>query len=91
MRSGKIRRLVLAGVVFIAVIVGCGAPSSAATGSNQAPPAPQSPRDGWVTIFEGERPGHHIQKRCDGTTLVYRRESRDGGIAVIADSSECPR
>jgi hypothetical protein len=47
------------------------------------------PRKSDVLVFDRDELGHGVNKRCDGSTLVYA--TPNGGIAVVSDSPECKK
>ncbi len=64
--------------------------------TDQPPPVEgnTNPKLGWVQVFPNDgssvrSSGNIIEKRCDHTTLVFRRYMNDSGIAVIPNSPEC--
>ena len=82
---GKMR--LLAAAIIVVGITACGAPSSSAD-----TPATTNPTKGWVTLWGGDRSPtrNTFYKRCDGHNLLYQMDDTSGGIAVVANSSECP-
>lgn len=84
------RMIGFAALVVLAVVVG-GAlfePSPGGDGAEAAATV-SDPSADWVTVDTQGSLG--IYKSCDGSTLIYIATSYHGtGIAVVANSPECP-
>lgn len=73
--------VVVVAVLVVAIVMATNG-LKPATGS---PPPNTDPRNGPVHVYGS------IDKICDGTTLVYYDTDGDaGGVAVVANSPECP-
>ena len=90
--------IVLASALLLVATAACATPA-ASTQSDERPPTesqPQAntdPRKGWVVV-EKDRywagTYYSLEKRCDGTTLIYVLiDGKKGGPAVVPISPEC--
>lgn len=90
--------IALASALLLVATSACATPA-ASTQSDDQPPTksqPQAntdPRKGWVVVEKDRYSAetyYSLEKRCDGTTLIYVLiGSKKGGPAVVLNSPEC--